>query len=550
MERRQPKVLSAPPVAQSWWTFPITAHREASGVRIQVAWGRLGLHLLSLTIAAWLVMGCGTFLWVKYYRGFAEARIVDILLPNRWASYRTARGNFYIKQAMQELADQKPFKAIHHLRVGVAAAPSNLEGRITLAKFFSYHGRFELARRTLLDGIPHSQHDPEFVRALFAFLLRYQEDEQICRLAADLLPATPLVDNRNQLIALAAATAHFHRGNYDEAETLLRAYALADTKDGRLLAVRIEWDRGHHDLALLRLESYLRLFPAEEDFYNQLALFNRELGRFAAVEKYAILRQIANPRSTAARIDLLLAYKLNHDTAQYQREVDAFFRDFPGDPAVLEALANFGAGQGDTALVLRVRQHLLARNLPTAAVGLMIAEAHLVAGEHRAALDYLYELGRARPEWFQKSLGFINGLQAVACYGLDQREDADLYLQHFLAQPEIRAEQLAAIANHLVVAGAKRPARQVLAQAVAADPRNQNALTRLIALDLEGAPTPELTANLRRLLAMRRPAPAVLQLARTRLSSDRYLFVAGREELLAAIQAALARGPVLPVTAL
>ncbi len=138
----------------------------------------------------------------------------------------------------------------------------------------------------------------------------------------------------------------------------------------------------------------------------------------------------------------------------------------------------------------------------------------------------------------------------MACYGLDQREDADLYLQHFLAQPEIRAEQLAAIANHLVVAGAKRPARQVLAQAVAADPRNQNALTRLIALDLEGAPTPELTANLRRLLAMRRPAPAVLQLARTRLSSDRYLFVAGREELLAAIQAALARGPVLPVTAL
>ena len=546
MDPRQPKVLSASPAPQSWWTFPLSAHREASGVKIRVAWGRLGLHLVILAFSAWLAMGCGTFLWVKYYRGFAEAKLVDILLPSRWAGYRTARGNFYIKQAMQELADQKPFQAIHHLRVGVAAAPTNRDGRITLAKFFSFHGRFELARRTLLDGIPHSKDDPEFIRALFAFLLRYQEDEHICRLATELLPAAPTLDSRNQLIALAAATAHFHRGNYDEAESLLRNYALAETKDGRLLAVRIEWDRGHHELALLRLESYLRLFPTEEDFYNQLALFNRELGRFAAVEKYAILRQIANPRSTTARIDLLLAYKLNHDSAQYQREVDAIFRDFPDDSSVLEALANFGTEQGDIPLVRRVHQHLQTRNLPTAAVGLMIAEASLVARDHRAALDYLYELGRARPEWFQKSLGFINGLQAVACYGLDQREDADLYLQHFLAQPEVRADQLAAIAAHLVATGAKQPARRVLAQAVASDPRNQNALTRLVALDLESAPAPELTANLRRLLTMRRPSPGVLNLARARLASDRFLFVAGREELLAAIDAALARSPVRP----
>ena len=122
MDPRQPKVLSAAPARQPWWAFPISAHREAAGVKIRIAWGRLALQLLTLAVAAWLAMGSGMFLWIKYYRGFAEARLVDILLPNRWAGYRTARGNFYIKQAMQELADQKAITAQHKARtMGIAA---------------------------------------------------------------------------------------------------------------------------------------------------------------------------------------------------------------------------------------------------------------------------------------------------------------------------------------------------------------------------------------------------------------------------------------------
>ena len=86
--------------------------------------------------------------------------------------------------------------------------------------------------------------------------------------------------------------------------------------------------------------------------------------------------------------------------------------------------------------------------------------------------------------------------------------------------------------------------RRVLAQAVATDVRNQTALTRLIEIDLDTGHSDELNANLRRLLAMRRPSPELLLTARAKLAGDRFLFVAGRDELLDSIQAALDRSPV------
>lgn len=543
MDLKKQKVNIAPPSAQPWWTFPVSVHEEADGTHVRVEWARLGLLLLLFSVGAWLATVGGVFLWVRYYRGFTEARIVDILLPNRWSDYRTARGNFYIKQAKREISEQKWVEAIHHLRVGVAAAPSNTDGRLVLAQFFTLFGRIELAQRTLTEGLPYATENTEYLKSLFGFLIQYQEDDEIRRIATELLPTTPLLNDRNQLVALAAATAHFYRGNYEAAEALTKDYSLLRTKDGRLLMVRIEWERGHREIALDRLRGYTNEFPEDEEFYNQLASYHRELRQFAAVEKFALLRELANPRSAAARIDLLQAYRLNNNTTQYQRGIDTIFADFADDRSALLSLANFGTENGDAALSLRVYRHLQTKGMETDAAGLMVTEAYIVAREYRAGLDFIIELGRSRPEWLQKFLGIVNGLQAVACYGLEQREDGDLYLSHFLSQPNIRAEHLTAISTRLIAIGAKAQARRVLAQAVATDGRNQTALTRLIELDLERAPTDELIANLRRLLTMRRPAPELLQTARARLGSDRFLFIAGRDELLGAIQAALDRSP-------
>ncbi|MFT3829226.1 MAG: hypothetical protein QM691_05905 [Opitutaceae bacterium] len=528
-----------------WWSFPISIHQEADGMHVHIAWRRLGLLLLAAAISAWLLMGGVVFLWVKYWRGFTEARIADILLPNRWAGYRIARGDFYVNQAKQEFAQQRWAEAIHHLRVGVAASPTNTEGRLILAHFFTLAGRIELAQRTLVEGVPYAGEDLEFLKALFAVLLQYQEDDEVRRIAAQLLPPKPILSERNQLIALAAASANVYRFDYQAAEKLIADYQLARTRamDGRLLLARLDWERGHHQLALERLKGYLAEFPGEEEFYNQLANYSRELGREASVEQFALLRSIANPRSVAARLDLLRAYRRAADQAKYDSEIESCLRDFADDQTALLLLGNFGTEAGDAPLALRIYQHLRNRDRDSDAAGLMVAEAHLVARDYRAALEFIRVLSQSRPEWSQKFAGLINGLQAVACYGLEQHEEGELYLGQFLGQPNLRAEHLFAIANRLVAIGVKPQARRVLAHALALDPRSQPALALLIELDLERAPTEELVANLHRLLTMRRPPVALLQNARTHLSSDRYLFVAGRDELLTAVQAALDRSP-------
>lgn len=544
MDPQQQKVNIQAAPRLSWWSFPISITREASGLRVHVAWLRVCQLLAGAAVSLWLLTATTLFLWVKYGRGFSDANIVDIMLPQRWAAYRVARGNFYINQAQEELKQQKWIDAIHHLRVGVAAAPANTEGRLILGQFFTLFGRIELAQRTLLDGLPYAQDDIKYLKSLFGFLLQYQEDDEVRRIATQLLPARPELNERNQLVALAAASAHFYRSNSDAAEALIRDYDLLRTKDGRLLLARLEWERGHRDLALEQLRTYSTEFPNDEDFYSQLVSFYRELGRSNEVEKFAFLRELSNPRSVAARLDLLQAYRRNNNTAQLQSGIDALLRDFASDQNALLALGNFATENGDSALARRVYRHCEDHQLNTEAVGLMVAEAHIVAREYRPALAFIAEFGEAHREWLQKFLGVVNGLQAVACLGLGQREDAELYLSNFLAQPNLRAEHLTAIANRLVVIGARAQARRVLAQAVAADGRNQLALTRLIEIDLDGGRSEELNANLRRLLAMRRPSPELLQTARTKLAGDRFLFLASREELLDAMQAALDRSPV------
>ena len=547
--KKQPKVTAAPATPHSWRAFPISLHQEADGPHLHVAWRRLGLLLVLAAIAAWFSMAGGIYLWVKYYRGFTDVRIGYIAFPHRWAEYSTARGNFYIKQAKQEIADQKFQQAIHHLRVGVAAAPANTEGRLILSHFFTILNRIELAQLTLVQGLPYANEDIDYLKALFGLLLYYQEDNEVLRLAAELLPARPVVSNRNQLVAIAAATANLFRGNYEAADALIKEYELLRTKDGRILTARIEWESGHRDAALAHLRLYARESPNDEEFYSLLVTYHRELGQYSEVEKFTLMRELAAPNSAAARVDLLQDYKRNHNTELFQRTVAGILRDFADNPTALLALANFASNQGEPAIALRVYRHLLAHNLETDGAALLVAEAYIVAGDHNAALDFLSEVGHSRPEWLAKFRSNVNGLQAIANYGLGHREESDLYLEQLLKEPNLRTVNLTAIANHLITVGAKAQARRVLAQTVASNPRNQAALSLLVQLDLDRAPSDELIANLRHLLAMRRPSQQVLQAASTRLSSDRFLYVAGRNEVLESIQAMLNASPVAPAGA-
>lgn len=539
-----PQVFAGNDRSRPWWSLPIRLARSPrGGTRIAVDWGRLVVMLAALAVAGWCALATAGYLFVKYEREFAEVRFLDILLPTRWDDYRVARGNHYIERAKAELKQGNYREAFHFVRVGVGAAPANTEGRLLLAQFFAVWGRPDLAQRTLVEGLPHGEDNPEFLKALFGFLLQNQEDGEVLEIVHRLLPAIPNATPRNQLVALAAATADYYRGSYDDAEDLLADYSLLRAKDGRLLQAKIDWDRGAHDQALIRLENYAAESPGEDAYFVQLTAFHREAGDWPDVERLAILRQLTNPDNPAPQIDLLYAYAKTGSREKMQSEIEEIFRTFPKNSQVILALGDFAANQGDTELARRVLDHAKLHNLGSEGPALMLAEAHVVAKRYSEALALIQQFSRENPEWIKRYAAVFNGLQAIASYGLGSRDDGELYLNTFLSQPSLRAENLVAVSGRLLAIGATEPARRVLAAATQADPKNQAALTRLIELDIKSGRTDELPGNLRRMLTMRRPSPTLLESAARMLGSDRHFFLAGRDELLDSIKQAIDNSP-------
>lgn len=507
---------------------------------MQIYWKQLAVSLLVLTLAGWIGLASAAYLFVKYRRGFSEVQFTHmLLLPARWDDYEVARGNFLIKSAQAELKEQKFREAFYSLRLGLIKAPANKEGRLLLAQFYGLWKRPDLSRQTLLDGFAYHKNDSEYLKTLFSFLLQQQDDKQVLAYYKELLGSDDAITPRNQLVALAAASSCYFRGNYDQAESILRKYQLEASRDGRLLSARINWDRGAKDLAIDRLRELAAELPNDEEIYTQTVAYLRETGRDNEARRESFMRALANPRNARARIDQLYAYQKEGDTASVKANVEEIFHDFNGDANALLALADFAANSGDPVLARRIYEHTKARNLNWEGAALMTVEANIVSKKYQPALELVRQLLKENPEWGKRYYSVFNGLQAIAQYGLGDAEAAQLFLNNFLSQTNVRADNLIAVSKRLMAVGAKSQARQVLEQAAQSDPLNQAALTSLVRLDLELNNTPPLAGNVRKLLAMRKPSQEVLRDAYRRLGSDLFLFAPDRTALLHDLRTAI-----------
>jgi len=517
--------------------IPITLKHTRKGTRVHVAWRQALITLVVLTLVAWLGAACSAYLFVKYSRGFSEVKFTHMLLmPWKLDEYREARGEFLIGQGNIELKDQKYREAFYSLRVGVALSPKNREGRMLLAQFYVAWQRPDLARRILLDGLEYNQGDIEYLKALFAYLLQQQSDFELVTITTGLLATagpTPQIDERIRLIASARATALFFRGNYDEAEDTLTRFRLDEAPDGKLLLLQIEWERGEQSMVLEQMEALTTKFPTYEQIYTQYATYLREAGREDDLRRLCVLRQIRFPDRPRPRIDLLyLLDKTKGDEERMQADIESIFENYPKNAELLLALADFAANSGRPALAFRIYNHCKANNLSWEGSALMTVEAHIVAKDYQAAIIAARQMLKDNPEWGKRFYSVFNGLQAIANFGMDDVSSAQIFLNNFLNQSGVRADNLVAVSNRLMGVGAKTEARQVLDQAVRSDPLNQSAIVGLIKLDIEIGNGDELAVNVRTLLAMRKPPRKLLGSAYKSLGSDRNLFASGRTALL------------------
>lgn len=528
--------------ARGWArVVPVFIHRTDEGVQVLIYWRRLLLSILALVVVASVALPFAAWVYVHSYKGVRDVCYLHVALPWRWDEYRVIRGAHYVATAKTMLRDAQWRGAYLNLRVGLQKDPANREGRLLLGQFYRMLGRFELAEETLVGGLVYHQTDDRYLQDVLAFLLQAQSDERVVTLAANVLADPGASVACQRVAALHAAVAHVYRGRYDKAEDLILAQRLGETREGRMLGARIEWERGHSGMALIALEQLRVLLPVDDEVAGILADYYLEAGRIDDARRLNLLRQVANPGSPQPRIALLRVLMEAGDAAGARREVDDVMADFRNDGAVLALLAEQAANVGDMVVVRRVYDHCKTAGLPWDAPAVLAVEACIVAGRHQEALDLTRELLRENPEWSRRHHTLFNGLQAVALHGLGDRDAGRLYVRNFLGEANIRSKQLASVSRRLIDVGAVDDARELLSRAVQDDPFNQAALTRLIELDLSSGRVDELPAAVRKLLKTRRPSPQLLVRVRDELGQERWQFLDECAEALEELAVALAR---------
>ncbi|MSU51530.1 MAG: hypothetical protein EXS37_20980 [Opitutus sp.] len=501
----------------------------------RLKWTNDAIALLGLGVAGYVSGVCGVFFFDRHQRKIVGVRFVDVLLPSRWSNVRTARGDHFLDEARHLLAREKYAEGLMLAGKGLELSPANRDGRLLFAGLRQAMRGPQFARQTLIEGLRHHSHDAVFLKHLFTFLLRQNEDRHVVALARRLTADGRTDPGARRVIALAGATACYLRGSYDEAEDFLRdAPGLAPSREARLLGVRIEWQRGYAALALTQLRQLAVVFPDDFEIHQEHVYQLRECGLEDEARRASLTFQLAHPNLPEARIQLLEAYRRAGEATRVAGEVEALLHDFATHTRALVALAVFGANSGDPALVHRVAAHAALHRLPVDAYPFLSVEAAIVARDYRGALDLIHGFAELDQTAGQHHPLF-DSLQAIAHAGLGNDSIARIFLSKFLHQPNLRAENLLAVANRFAAIDAGRSAWQVLLQAVAVDPKNQAALTRLVELDLSLNRVDELAGHLQRLIQMRRPSQDILRVAERKLGSDLFLFSG---EAPAAIQAA------------
>ena len=509
----------------------------------RVRWARVAGVTGALAVAGYVGVATTAYGFVRYYRQIDAVRFTDILLPTRWDNYRVARGLRQIAEAQRFVEEGKFREAFMYARSGVAAAPAHRDGRLLLVELLLAAKRPDDARRTLLEGLKDQATDAVYLKTVLTFLLQRQEDNLVVALARRHLPVVGRGSEPARLLALGAATASFFRGNYDEAEDFLRAAAkLADSRDGRLLAAKIEWDRGYRELALVQFRQLAVERPGDQEVHRELVGHLRQHGLVDEARRRGLTFQIAFPTQVGPRIELLYAYRKAGDNAWVTREAEAVLTDFADDEGALLALADFAANAGDVALMRRIANWVAARGLRFDPFAMLMVETLVVARDYQGAIDTIRRYRADFPAWERDYGGLFGSLHAAALLGLKDEPAAKTYLNQFLGQPNLRADNLLAVANRFAELGSEEAARRVLVRAVEVDPRNQAALSRLVELDVALNAGEDLAVHVRRLVQMRRPSPEILRVVHHKLGSDLFLFSKECALALELVTETLARG--------
>ena len=562
---------SSYPILLGTVTVEVVGYKER---RYRPNWRRIGLLFPVFLLLLWVGLSEANYFKERFMNGIPTTRRADmyLYLPDTAAnsvanlflskeqirlrereklltakdSYgRSAhlyrKGEYYVSVAKEALARQDYAEFSRYIGTGAQLSPANLEAQRLCADLFFAFQRPLDAYQLLEESLVFAKQDREYFRQYVQRCFMLDQDARLIATATKHLGDPAVAEDIRADLRLAAAQAHFLRGDFADAARLIKEHRLDQTADGYLLNCQLLWESGDRTGALAELDAALAVFPAGVRLLEMKARWLKESGELARAKDTLDLLAISQPGRPGPLIQSL--YLLPGDADRVRREalLEKIIAAFGNQEQPMLDLARFGNDTADVALTARLAKLALERKFGNRVrFDLVHVECLLNAGRARETIllvDALYKQAE-RDQWVAETRMAFDALRTIAYFADGQTEIGSINLQKLLQHRKVPPQVLVAASRKLIAARRYDEANEVLIQAHLQNETNQAILMQIVRLKLDHPLiSADLETYLRRLMLNRRPSPEVLRAALRRLGSDTYLFSADRETLLRDVEA-------------
>lgn len=544
--------------------------------RYRPNWRRIGLLFPVFLLLLWVALSEANYFKERFMNGIPTTRRLDMylylpdtaansvanlflskeearlrerakLLTAKDSSGRSAhlyrKGEYYVGVAKAALARQDYAEFARYIGTGAQLSPANLEAQRLCADLFFAFQRPLDAYQLLEESLVFAKQDREYFRQYVQRCFMLDQDARLIATATKHLADPELAAEIRADLRMAAAQAHFLRGDFADAARLIKEHRLDQTADGYLLNCQLLWESGDREGALAEIDAALALFPAGVRLLEMKARWLKESGDFARAKDTLDLLAISQPGRPGPLIQSLYLLPGEADRVRREALVEKIVATFGNQEQPMLDLARFGNDTADVALTARLAKLALERKFGNRVrFDLVHVECLLNAGRARETIllvDALYKQAE-RDQWVAETRMAFDALRTIAYFADGQTEIGSINLQKLLQHRKVPPQVLVAASRKLIAARRYDEANEVLIQAHLQNETNQAVLMQIVRLKLDHpAISADLETYLRRLMLNRRPSPEVLRAALRRLGSDTYLFSADRETLLRDVEAKL-----------
>ncbi len=527
--------------------IPLAWSRRCEDGIVVVRWKFAVIYLLLVILGIWASAVGGIYLFVKYRVGFSEVRVAHIAgLPFTLDTYRTEKGQFWVRQGMIAAENNLWYDAFGMLQQGLPFDPANQEARMLLARIYVMAGRPEIAASTLVEGLDYKTDQMDYVRTVISVLFSQQADEAVVEMADRLLKAGKLDGAMAKTVESARVYALFNRDQTERLEELLKSGSTASGLEGKFIQARLAWERGNRETAITMLRSLNSEVPKETEIYRTLTFYLREVGRTDESRRLALGRTFAFPDEADGYLDVIYAAIAEKNPEALAKGVDDFLKVFAEKQDALVRLALLAGSEGLPDIAWRVVALCPENSVQVRNASILALEAELTAKRYTDAEAKAAKILAEKADWPAWQRQIIQGLQGVAWLGLGKTTDGQGALARVLDRGSLPPAAFASMAKQIRRAGDSTLAARFYRRALSIDASQGGALVDLLEIELEAGTLEQSLDLVEKLPDVRKPSPVFMRRLIDQLESDRYIYVPARVSAIDKLQRRLVQMRAVP----